>query len=165
MWLAKLPRKVRRAYDFGTAEQRKEIEAKYGPRKPFFVQEIDGRIEIPIIEGFSEMPWMMPYKDIPDIYECDPYSISQTTHATSPEEYRHLLSAWFHRGLSEFKPKLKVNVWVAGDTSPQVTSQLAFKRYVGIILQSREPSHEHKFAYLVYVCDVCCDHIDWWPKS
>jgi len=81
--------------------------------------------------------------------------------ATTVEQYQEMLSVWFFEGLTHFKATLKANV--QSERGPQTILQ-DFKSYVKEILQSMEPSQEHKMAYLTYVFVTCCVEVEWASK-
>jgi hypothetical protein len=160
-WVAKLPRKTRRAYDFGTAEERRAIEDKFGPRKPFYIKEVEGKIEIPVIDSHNHiMAYMMPYSGIPEKYrEVARYTCpleDGLQRIQSLDGYARFLSTWFFKGLTYLSVGLKPNVFPAS-----ISGTRAFKSYVFEILNDRSPSHEYKMAYLIYVCDMCCSVIEY----
>lgn len=159
-WLSKLPRTIRRAYEQGSPSERLIIRAEHGPRAPFFVREVDGRIEIPVIATMwfiKDLSWMMPYADLPNDYKVTcTRDDGKRKYARSPADYVALIHTWFHCGLQVCEIKLRPNVF-----SQEADTMKAFKVYLNTLLRSFEPSQEHKMAYLAYVCHTCCEHIDW----
>lgn len=163
-----LSRKERRALEFGTPEQRAEVRAKMEGRKPFYVQEINGKITIPYIKN-SESIHGYVLKEVPEEYLGYFLMVeNQSGYASTPKGYSTLLEKWFFLGLQQFEPTFKPNV-VAELEDESVTSDplkvsMLFRRYLSFLLNDWELCQGHKIAFTSYVCDVCCEQIFWMEK-
>lgn len=163
METSELSRKERRVVMFGTQEQREGIKNKYKPRDAFYVLEQDGRIIIPEIAARdSVIPYMMPWTLIPEDVRIECTKILELSKpiATNPSEYTRLINDWFYNGLTHFKPKFRSGVFT------EANSDLlqGFTSYVGTILSSFEPEHNHKMLYLAYVFSTCCIECEYSTK-
>ncbi|QRE00184.1 hypothetical protein [Burkholderia phage BCSR5] len=179
-----LNRKQRRALQFAGRsdtfyEQHKaglaQVEAKQAleeglPPVQTVIKEVDGWIAIPEFDG-TFMPYvinyMIPYADLDDKYKSAAFNYSgqyrEKCEGNVPAAYQALLSEWFYGGLLKLELTFKPNVRCAnGDTAHNAIMK-RLRLYLGEILGSFEPSHEHKFAYLVYVLDMVCTNARWTP--
>lgn len=161
-----LNRKQRRALQFGTDEQRAEViaqaEAKAGPR---VVIEQDGVIVIPHPENGrwlmeNALRWMIPYRDLDEKYKAFQLR-SDEREGSSLEVYGQFIADWFYRGVKDPVFEFKPNVRLPGTLSPKEPKRGIFISYLMFLLGSRESAHEHKFAYCIYVLDMCVTKVSW----
>lgn len=75
--------------------------------------------------------------------------------------YSRMLNDWFYKGLTRVEFEFKPNVWTVDHMQDKKSLANALERYIDRILGSFYPSHEHKFAYLIYVVDTCCTNVSW----
>jgi hypothetical protein len=166
---SKLARKQRRALMFGSPEEKaKLIEELRAQEPPKTVIEKDGAVLLPDTSKISMLTnvldYMIPYDQIDSKYkgQAAPGATNENE-ATDPKGYRRYVSDWFFKGLDGLKITFKPNLTLLGT---QITSKdLAFKRYMSFILRSWDSRHEHKIAYAAYVCDMCCEKIEWVPAK
>jgi|SRR6478736_5189987 len=111
------------------------------------------KIVIPVVEGYTDRQWTLPYNEIPEKYRrvTISYDLPTKGTATKCEEYMALVLQWFYTGLEEFSPSYR---------QPVVNAD-AFIPYLGFVLSSMTPSHEQKMAYATYIIDVCCESVYW----
>lgn len=160
--VTQLSRKERRALEFGNGQARAEVMEKIQAakdREPLLcIKEVDGLIVIPRMGALPMHNYMIPYTDLDDKYK---QALARHTATVSDmsgntqETYATMLSTWFFFGLAELTLTLKENVVCISDDQ-KIAPQVALKRYMYWILESMEPSQEHKMAYLRYVLDMCC---------
>jgi hypothetical protein len=130
------------------------------------VKEVNGIIVIPSFNEQkiyeSEVQYMIPYAELDDKYKSSSsYHLHNVTEGSTPAHYHRLLMDWFYTGLIRIDFVFKSNVELPTGEKNQQALRKALLRYVGRILQSFEPRHEHKFAYLIYVLDTLCESASW----
>lgn len=180
-----LNRRERRALIY--AESRPSVEhaaalesakCKEEANKPIFVVEVqpDGWIVIPTFTREdspghtvpvwfqSDLAFMLPEDKVQDFYVGIMVSTQDNGSGNTIKAYSCMLRTWFFGGLQSLELTFKPNVRTVSGDITQKALHSALVQYVGTLLQSFEPSHEHKFAYLTYVMDMCCSQISWVKK-
>jgi hypothetical protein len=125
-----------------------------------FVDLTAEKILIPTKIGFSVLPYMGHRDKVPEDFWKSRSTPRRDRNARivvkDKNDLAYLVSEWFYSGLSFLSLQVKPNV--VGDRND-------FFAYFSTVMQSSEPSHEHKFAYLTYLLHQCCTDIEFEPRT
>lgn len=84
-----------------------------------------------------------------------PRDLTGVQTATTPEQIGWLLTELFYSGLSGLGLKLRPHVT---NTEREVIMLLRE------VLNNRNPQHEHKIAWCIYLLHSTCESLEWSPK-
>lgn len=148
-------------------ELAKKMEAYLKRHRVVKVEEGTGLIIIPKFDEqayhINVLDYMIPYRELDKKYCGMIYTRGDSTFANDIPGYAAFVSDWFYRGAGSVRWVFKPNVVTIDLEGNKETVRKAFLRYVGYIMGSFDPAHEHKFAYVRYVLDMCCESVSWDP--
>lgn len=174
---SKLTRKERRALEFAganTAAQEQHAEGSASLQKKLNRFEIgtiqvakDGSIYIPEIRDSFHLRvttdgMMIPYKDLDDVYKSKGWNVPrEVCGGDTPVVFTQFVNNWFFRGIKKVEFVFRDNVKTVDGYIDHLALRRALLKYISQIMNSFEPSHEHKIAYVTYCLHTCCSSVVW----